>query len=435
MTTKGYRLLFVVFFATCVAAADDAEFAFNLLSDIAPILALFGDQFAKQFTSESHTWLDHLIFAMVPLGIITAITGAIRAQGMPMAKAFLGRVRENRAQVEIELMSSTSGEVCEIFNGSSIVRAMGRSKIAQFLIFPKQYDTIEATYKPFDQDSTKNPQGNKPKDTSCGIHSLKSAYDAKIINCTVYRSKSSVFFQDKWEATKQHSQAWSHTLYVAFNRRSQAGRLKENDTERGRQSIPVDPSPALDGRKSNLPPGAREVFSSPPNIQLNISSDHFNTRTMKKGHEILLVATIGILLQTGLIAIAAVTAYRVSPNSSSIMESRVYGFPCYVGGSLLLSLGTGLCSFIVEHTTDEYSWDVPNADKDNAPRLLWLQQKQSVNDQSFNAYVISAGPKRRLVTSSRRVIPEQQRESNKSKTRGEVIVFMDDMRVSETSVN
>ncbi|KAM0471352.1 hypothetical protein ACHAP7_009126 [Fusarium lateritium] len=428
MTTKGNRLLFIVFFATCVAAADDAEFAFNLLSDIAPILALFGDQFAKQFTSESHTWLDHLIFAMVPLGIITAITGAIRAQGMPLAKAFLGRARENRAQVEIELMSSTSVEVCEIFNGNSIVRAMGRSKIAQIFIFPERYRTIEMEYKPFDQGSTNNSQDDKPKDTSCGIHSLKSAYDVQMIDCTaianisglgVYRSKSFIFFQDRWQVTKKISQKWSHALYSAFNKRSQAGRLKVNDTEKGRQDIPVDSSPPPHKRKSNLPAGAREVFSNPPNIQLNTSSDHFNTRTMKKGHEILLVATVGILLQTGLIAIAAVTAYRVSPNSSSIMESSVYGFPCYVGGSLLLSLGTGLCSFIVEHTTDEYSWDVRNAQKDTAPRLLWLQQKQSVNDQSFNAYVISAGPKRRLITSSRRVVPEGQRESNKFKRSGE----------------
>ncbi|SPJ72641.1 uncharacterized protein FTOL_02370 [Fusarium torulosum] len=55
MTTTGNRFLIVVLFAAYVAAADDAEFAFNPLSDIAPILALFGDQFAKQFTSESHT--------------------------------------------------------------------------------------------------------------------------------------------------------------------------------------------------------------------------------------------------------------------------------------------------------------------------------------------------------------------------------------------
>ncbi|KAH8770735.1 hypothetical protein F5883DRAFT_666080 [Diaporthe sp. PMI_573] len=150
MATAGVRLLSVIFLANSVAAADDAEFAFNLLSDVAPILALFGDQFAKQFTSESLTWVDHLIFAMVPLGIISAITSAIRVQGMQVAKTFIGRARENRALAEIELMSSTSSEVCELFNGNSIVRAMGNPKIAQFLIFPKDYEELEKQHKKFD---------------------------------------------------------------------------------------------------------------------------------------------------------------------------------------------------------------------------------------------------------------------------------------------
>ncbi|KAJ4156462.1 hypothetical protein NW754_008094 [Fusarium falciforme] len=169
MTTTGVRLLLLAVLATTVAAADDAEFAFNLLTDVAPILALFGDAFAKQFMSESLTWVDHLIFAMVPLGIITAITAAIRVQGMQVAKAFVGRARENRALAEIELMSSTSGEVCELFNGNSIVRAMGKPKIEQFLIFPNEYDVLEEKYKESDE------AGEEPDDKSCGIHSLRTA--------------------------------------------------------------------------------------------------------------------------------------------------------------------------------------------------------------------------------------------------------------------
>lgn len=147
------------------------------------ILALFGDQFARQFTSESLTWVDHFIFAMVPLGIITAITGAIRVQGMPLARAFIGRARENRALVEIELMSSTSGEVCEMFNGSSIVRAMGDPKIAQFLVFPEKYNELEKQYSPFDQDSMNSSTVSKPKDTTCGIYSLKEAEKLGLLRC------------------------------------------------------------------------------------------------------------------------------------------------------------------------------------------------------------------------------------------------------------
>lgn len=120
---------------------------------------------------------------MVPLGIITAITGALRVQGMPIAKAFIGRARENRAQAEIELMSSTSGEVCEIFNGNSIVRAMGNPEIAQFLIFPHQYEQCENDWKKFDQMADTNPLKHNPAEVSCGIHSLQTAQKQTLLKC------------------------------------------------------------------------------------------------------------------------------------------------------------------------------------------------------------------------------------------------------------
>jgi hypothetical protein len=132
-------------------------------------LALFGETFAKQFASESLTWLDNLIFAMVPLGIVATITGAIRVQGSRVARAFIGRARENRALAELELMSSTSGEVCELFNGTSVVRAMGRPRLAQFILFPDQYESLKAKY---DEDE------DYPND-SCGIHDLESAVSKK----------------------------------------------------------------------------------------------------------------------------------------------------------------------------------------------------------------------------------------------------------------
>lgn len=164
------------------------------------------------------------------------------------------------------------------------------------------------------------------------------------------------------------------------------------------------------------------MFRSPPNIQLNHTSDHFAKHLVKKHQEIFLAATTGILLQTGLLVIASIVAYRVSPESSDLFTSKVYGFPCYVVGSLLLCLGTGLCSFIVERNTDEYSWMAVVGDKPvaehNAPQLLWLQTKQSVSDQSFNGYVIAAGPKRRVITSSRNDKPDKHRAGDNSKDTG-----------------
>ncbi|KAI5804647.1 hypothetical protein DFH27DRAFT_609576 [Peziza echinospora] len=119
-------------FATVVSAGDNGDdFSNNLFSDLAPLLTLFGEQFAKQYLSQSTSWLDSVIFALAPFGILTAIVGAIRVGGPPWLKALIGRARENRATVEMELMSSTSQEVCELWNGEGIVRTMGRPEILQ----------------------------------------------------------------------------------------------------------------------------------------------------------------------------------------------------------------------------------------------------------------------------------------------------------------
>ena len=94
-----------------------------------------------QFMSQSTGWADNIILAMAPLGIITAIVGAIRVGGPKWLRAVIGRARESRAVVEAELMSSTSHEVCELWNGQEIVRVMGAGPIREFIILlPEELD-------------------------------------------------------------------------------------------------------------------------------------------------------------------------------------------------------------------------------------------------------------------------------------------------------
>lgn len=112
------------------------EFSNNLFSDLAPILALFGEQVAMQFMSESMGWSDSIIFSMAPIGVLTAVVGAIRVGGARFLRALIGRAKENIAAAETELMSSTSDEVCEVFNGRHVVRLMGTPSIKE-LIFMK----------------------------------------------------------------------------------------------------------------------------------------------------------------------------------------------------------------------------------------------------------------------------------------------------------
>jgi hypothetical protein len=87
-----------------------------------------------QFMSQSTGWADNIILAMAPLGIITAIVGAIRVSGLSWLKAIIGRARETRAVAKSELMSSTSKEVCELWNGQEIVRVMGSGPIREFIV-------------------------------------------------------------------------------------------------------------------------------------------------------------------------------------------------------------------------------------------------------------------------------------------------------------
>lgn len=97
------------------------------------LLALFGERVTMQFLSQSMGWLDCIILAMGPLGIITTIVSAIRVDGPPWLKAIIGRSRENLSAAEMELMSSTSDETCELWNGSDVVRCQGVAPVTEFI--------------------------------------------------------------------------------------------------------------------------------------------------------------------------------------------------------------------------------------------------------------------------------------------------------------
>jgi hypothetical protein len=63
---------------------------------------------------------DDILLAMAPLGILTCVVSAIRVGGRKSLKALVGRARESRAAAEIEIMSSTSDAVCEVWSGTEI---------------------------------------------------------------------------------------------------------------------------------------------------------------------------------------------------------------------------------------------------------------------------------------------------------------------------
>ncbi|KAF8245162.1 hypothetical protein K440DRAFT_688287 [Wilcoxina mikolae CBS 423.85] len=115
MATTYIIFMIILSYLVPAALADQGDdFSNNLFNDLAPLIALFGEQVAKQYLSQS---------------IITAITCAIRVGGSKPLRAIIGRAREPDAQAEIEVMSC----------GVGIVRVPGSPDIIELL-----YDTENA---------------------------------------------------------------------------------------------------------------------------------------------------------------------------------------------------------------------------------------------------------------------------------------------------
>ena len=76
-------------------------------------------------------------------------------------QAIVGRARENKAAAEVELTTSTSKDVCELWNGSTVVRIMGTSQVLELILFdkpedPRDHDLETLKHGKFAQEVTKS---------------------------------------------------------------------------------------------------------------------------------------------------------------------------------------------------------------------------------------------------------------------------------------
>jgi len=164
-----------------------ADFSDNLVTDLAPLLTLFGEQVTKQCLSESVGFLDSVIFALAPLGILTAVVSAIRLYGHASLKSFIGRAQEAHGVAEAEMCSSTSEDVCELWSNGGICRVFGRPKMLEFM-----YTKARGCY----QDGF-DPQDGEPP--HCGI------YPVKAVLCETTADRSS----ERWIETRKRAR-FSH---------------------------------------------------------------------------------------------------------------------------------------------------------------------------------------------------------------------------------
>lgn len=106
----------------------------------APLIVLFGERLTKQFLSESISILDNVIFALSPLGILTAVVSVIRICGSSSLRAFVGRAQEGPAEAESELLPCVSQSTSELFNDGGITRVFGRPKILELVVWEDVYN-------------------------------------------------------------------------------------------------------------------------------------------------------------------------------------------------------------------------------------------------------------------------------------------------------
>lgn len=304
------------------------NFANNLGSDLAPLLALFGEQVTKQYLSESLGSLDCILFAFAPLGIITAMVAAIRVAGEPWLRSLIGRAKEGRGDIEADLMSSTSSDVCELWNGDGIVRVLGRPVLLQLI----QVDP------PADSGQTASPADEKaaPAEDMAGIYTFQEAIKLEI--------------------------------YTAKNH---GGPATPPGDGLGRLDSAIDTEADAD---------ADELRSrqNPPNLSLNVSVKPVDRRLL------VFFVVLGFLVQSGVLVWAAFSQYGLKLYKNNAPPVP-YGFAIFTAGTVVLALGMFGCAWAVDSSTTEAVWQPSTAPR--AKSVLWLQQGgQMVGDQRFESW-------------------------------------------------
>ncbi|KAI9736241.1 MAG: hypothetical protein M1834_001127 [Cirrosporium novae-zelandiae] len=388
-----------------MASGDD--FANNLFFDLVSLLALFGENFAKQF-----------------LSIITAMVGAIRVAGPSWFRAVIGRARENIAAAELEFMSSTSHEVCELWNGQAIVRTMGKEMVKQIIYLEgreneKEYGLFTLTEaKKHNYMEENGLRGTKAKSLYKMRHPIST--DSESLQNTNSKPKSGIR-PDRYQKPSQSLSLQSETK-----------------TSKHCHS----------GRASNI------------SLNLHIEKELGKGNIITKSIELVIIALLGILLQSGVVVFSAFTAYNPRLSTNLGGPVKPYAFPLLAVGTVVLVLGMAICSIVIEQSTEEYTWTVQNAEKvnkvsnsrtDQIPskaeplsllskasttalgskilsdpthnasltpiktqiscketdqpikmRVFWLQKDHTVSDQSFNSFFIMARSTRQSILTSRR---------------------------------
>ncbi|KLU86653.1 hypothetical protein MAPG_05665 [Magnaporthiopsis poae ATCC 64411] len=376
------RLLLVACFVATAKADGWDDFANNLATDLAPLLALFGEQATKQFLSESTTIWDNIIFAMAPLGILTAVVSAIRVCGGPSLRAFIGRAQEGGGIAEAELCSSTSRDVCELHQNGAIVRVFGRPKILEIV-----HDREAAL-----------PDGSGPPDY--GIYSFREYIKTDWARKAGWEElkeagwKRLVKVGWKWlgDAWREFREAeWKQRVEVAWERLREAWK---GLAMAGRWVLRMRHEVDSEAATPQENPASDDTFAPNPNLSFNIG-----IREPPK-HVIRLAATVGFLAQASVVVFGFLVTYTWGWTKGEGLP-QAWAFPFMSLGTVLLCAGMFSCALLVEKSTEER---VFGRDRDNdrqVPIYVVQPGNQTVGDQTFDSFSFTdaSRPSRRYTTS------------------------------------
>ncbi|KAH6956200.1 hypothetical protein DER45DRAFT_566303 [Fusarium avenaceum] len=415
MSHSGHHTFLWLLLATACRADPGDDFSNNLFSDLAPLLALFGERVTLQFLSQSMGWLDCIILAMGPIGIITTIVSSIRVDGPPYLKAIIGRSRENLSAAEMELMSSTSNETCELWNGSDVVRCQGVAPVTEFICLV-------------------------PKGTGKGIKrirfmDLRDAIDEGLVNKQDPNTPGAL------------ERLWTRCNWLPWGRKNEPKTSEEKvrrpnsktgilaklgnvlrrnwllptpADEEASPSIPVDNVRLVDSLHPSLsqppstPPSTSPANSSELIVLRNTSTQAPNI-TLNRNHkategQLLVAACFGIILQLAvLVYFAFITYYPTLKFKKDDKHVVGYAFPLASGGTIFLILGMLLCAHVVDHSTEEERYE---PSEDHQMRMIWLQQKQTISDQVFHSFALFPRRFTQVITTSQRKKRERTPEEH-----------------------
>lgn len=253
------------------------------------------------------------------------------------------------------MLSSTSNEVCELFDGTQIVRVLGEPDTKEFV-----YD-------------------ERTNDMSPNVWGLKEALkDRKLTIEFTGVSQSTLHPFRKWFSK------YKFRLLDYIRKDSKYEQRKQREMHK------------LNAREYKL--GAREqkifdsLSSSAPNIILNAPN------AVASSKELWTFALVGIASQILVLIFGALTTYHWDfKKAGSPIAS--YAYPCTLTGTIAVSAGLLTCSHVIEGSTDECNL-LAHADE-NTTGVLRIQRACSArfvtNPHFFQTYLLLSYRRTRIL--------------------------------------